>query len=435
MRLRVISVCAVFVLLLAGCALADESEIVTAITNYGLSRQGGESGNTITITGSVSKSPNDLLYLNDISGFVIDWKADLTVTANGNRPGKGFGMINFTNGEFKLTGGTIKLPTSSLPTNSGDQWVDAIYASENATVTVEGGRVTGDRATDTGINVPNGTLVINGGKITIPRGNMLLAKNLTVNDTDALNGLAIVGDGSNYTITVHGHATTVPASEVLNEDYDDDDDPLPDSIYFVVPNSAVWDIEGIRTDMTAIPNLNIVKATVESGGTLNLKNTDWTFKGYFEVEQNGTLNVGTTHGDSSRLTHLEGTATNDGTINIYGTLTNLDKIINNGIINNYSGKTLDNQGTLTNNGAINNASTGKIRNTGSIDNANGEIDNTAGGTFESVQSASEMGGDVAGPVELINNNTSSGGGCNTGFGLFGLLFLVAFAVYKKHLMA
>jgi hypothetical protein len=49
------------------------------------------------------------------------------------------------------------------------------------------------------------------------------------------------------------------------------------------------------------------------------------------------------------------------------------------------------------------------------------INNTEGGVFESVQTASEMGGIVDGPVELINTDNPSGGGCDAGFGLFGLL--------------
>jgi hypothetical protein len=433
MRLKVVSVCAVFVLMFAGSAWGDASDVAGIIDNYfnvPVTTISNVSGvDTITVSGTVSKSADDVLYLGDITGLVIDWQADLSVESSGNRPRKGVGMINFTNGEFKLTSGTIQFPNSSLP-NYGSQWVDAIYANGNATVTVDGGKVIGHRATDTGINILNGKLVINGGEITIPRGNMLIAETLIVNDHDALNGLAFVGDVSNYTATVYGHATTVPASEVLDEDYDDP----PTSISYIVRDGAAWDIEGIQADMTAIPSLNIVKTTVESGGTLNLINTDWTFKGYFDIRQNGTLNVGTAPGDTSRLTNLEGTATNEGTINIYGTLTNLDKVINKGTINNYSGNTLDNKGTLINSGGrIKNASTGKIKNTGDIDNTDGEIDNTDGGVFQSVQTAAEMGGEISGPVEQINSG-GGGGGCNAGFGMFGLLLSIVF-VMRKYLTA
>jgi hypothetical protein len=116
------------------------------------------------------------------------------------------------------------------------------------------------------------------------------------------------------------------------------------------------------------------------------------------------------------------TLQNDGILNIDGTVINFDQFINKGTINNYSGNTLDNRGTLTNDGTINNEANGKIRNTGIIDNDNGTIDNTKGGAFESVQTASEIGGTIKGDVEPINTgNPSSGGGCNAGFGLFGLL--------------
>jgi hypothetical protein len=125
-------------------------------------------------------------------------------------------------------------------------------------------------------------------------------------------------------------------------------------------------------------------------------------------------------------------------------------LINEGTINNYSSNTLDNQGTLTNTGTINNASAGKITNTGTIDNegeiinggeidnANGTIDNE-GGTFQSVQTKEDMGGAINGEeVELIGSGNSTtlpanggSGGCNAGFGLFGLLPLAVWVARKR----
>jgi Synergist-CTERM protein sorting domain-containing protein len=343
-------------------------------------------------------------------------------------------MINFTKGEFKLTDGTIQLPTSPLP-NSGSQWVDAIYASGSATVTVAGGTVVSTRATDTGINVENGTLIIDSGVINIPKGNAVFARDLQINDVSVITGVASeISTGNDVTAHVYGNTTSVTDSEVFFDKYDADDFS-PDSISYIAEDGAVWNVEGVQSDMRDIPSINMVSMTVKGGATLNLKNTNLTFKGTFNVEQNGILNVGTALGDTSRLTYFEGTATNYGTINIYGTLTNLDKVVNNRTINNYSGNTLDNQKELINNDTINNYANGKIRNTGTIGNANGKIDNTAGGTFESVQTVLEMGNGIDGPVELINNEPSSGGGCNSGFGLFGLLLLVAFAVHRKYLTA
>jgi uncharacterized membrane-anchored protein len=57
----------------AGAAWADVESVTQAIRDYGL--EAVISGNTITVTGSVSKSAFDVLYLEDITGLVIDWKA------------------------------------------------------------------------------------------------------------------------------------------------------------------------------------------------------------------------------------------------------------------------------------------------------------------------------------------------------------------------
>jgi hypothetical protein len=434
-RLKVVSALAVLILLFVGCAWAGENEVETAIASYGLSRKNSETGSIITVVGSVNKDANEALNLGDIGALTIDWKANLTVTTDWNKPNSPTKMITFTNGNFKLTGGEIKLPTLSDP-NSNSQWFDAIYASGNAIVTVDGGKVTGNRATDTGINVGNGTLVINSGEINIPKGNAVFAGDLQINDTNAITGVAFEIDGDNVTARAYGNTTSVTDSEVFLDKYDDDDE-VPDSISYIAGNGSVWNIEGVQSDMRGINPLKSVSITVENGGVMNFKNTNLEFQGAFNVEQGGKLNIGLTNGDTSRLTHNKGTAINDGTINIYGTLTNLDKVMNNdtGIINNYSGNTLDNQGTLANNGVIYNASTGKMKNTGNIDNANGEIDNTEGGVFQSVQTAEEMGGDIEGPVEPINSGGgSSGGGCNAGFGMFGLLLTVVF-VMRKYLIA
>jgi hypothetical protein len=83
---------------------------------------------------------------------------------------------------------------------------------------------------------------------------------------------------------------------------------------------------------------------------------------------------------------------------------------------------------LTNNGTINDKATGKITDTGSINNTSGMITNE--GTFQSVQDKEAMGGAIDGDVEPLSNNTSSGGGCDAGFGVAGLL-LAGLAVLKQ----
>jgi uncharacterized 2Fe-2S/4Fe-4S cluster protein (DUF4445 family) len=156
------------------------------------------------------------------------------------------------------------------------------------------------------------------------------------------------------------------------------------------------------------------KLTVKSNAHLTLE-ADFIFgtNTAMAIESDGKLTIA-----AGAALDNGGEVINHGTINIYGTVSNLDDIINYGTINNYSENTLDNRGTLTNNGLINN--TGTITNEGTIDNTQGTIKNE--GTFKSVQSEGEMGGKIEGDVQQINGtSSSSGGGCNAGYGLLGLL--------------
>jgi hypothetical protein len=105
---------------------------------------------------------------------------------------------------------------------------------------------------------------------------------------------------------------------------------------------------------------------------------------------------------------------------------------NNGVVNNEgtieipAGGKMTNGGIVNNSGAITIAGTGTIVNNGKIDNAKGTINNNKGGTFESVQDKEDMGGVVNGDVVLLGNNNNGNnnggsGGCDAGFGAFGLL--------------
>jgi hypothetical protein len=396
----------------------NAESVAQIIRAYGLSA--AVSGNTITVTGNVDKDASNVLYLGDISGLVIDWKAGLTVTG-GSRPSKGVGMINFSNGEFNLTDGTIQLPASA------NTWVDGIYAIGNATVRVAGGKVLGDRPKATGIYVEDGAVIIDSGEVTIPYGGTAVyARTLTVNNAGVLTGLAHEGDRTSYTTTVYGHAITVTDSEVFYNKYDEGD-PLPDLISNVVPKGAIWDIEGVSSDMTGLPTVAAVKMTVKSGGTLNIiKNTHLKFKGSLLVEEGGTLYID----ETSKLNIVGGKMTiNGSSVTSSGTrAAALDS--DNGILNNSGTFTIAAGSTLTNNGIINNASTGTITNEGKIDNISGtitnegKIDNTSGtinneGTIKSDPVNFTGNVPVGNPVE--SDNGSGGGGCNAGFGLFGLL--------------
>jgi hypothetical protein len=410
---------------------ADETSAARIINDYGLLAT--VSGSTVTVTGSVNKDASDVLYLGDITGLVIDWKADLTVTG-GSRPSRGVGMINFDNGEFKLTGGTIKLPDST------DTWLEAIYASGNATVTVDGGKVIGNATKETGINAENGTLIIDSGEINIPRGNAIFAKTLTVNGPSVIkNGIAFEGDQSHsMTARAYGHVTTTTDSQVFHDASKADNYEGPRSAAtYAAADGAIWDIVEVSSDFTVIPNSVDVTMRAEGSGVINLINTDLKFKGTFEVAQNATLNVGVISGDTSVLTHVEGTAVNYGTINIYGTLTNLDKVTNYGTINNYSGKTLDNRGTLTNDGVINNASAGVINNSGAIDNASGKINNEGeiinSGTIKSDAANYTGSAPTGNPIAPSDDREpSSGGGCDAGYGMGAIGLLLAWIMARKY---
>jgi hypothetical protein len=181
-------------------------------------------------------------------------------------------------------------------------------------------------------------------------------------------------------------------------------------------DDATWNIEGVElnseVDLSGV-SLNV---TVKSGGTMKLiNNTHLKFKGSVIVEKGGTINV-----DPTSSIEVTGTMSlnGSGASASSGARTMADS--NNGILNNSGAFTIPADSKLTNNGIISNESTGTITNKGTIDNANGTIYNE--GTFESVQTIDEMGGNIEGEVEPIDNtSSSSGGGCNAGWSLFGLL--------------
>jgi MYXO-CTERM domain-containing protein len=223
---------------------------------------------------------------------------------------------------------------------------------------------------------------INGGTINIPHGTVAVGE-VTLNNAAGVTGAVIKqplgqlwsdNNWSNWSIELYG-ACSVPTTF---EDDENNEKTIENISWHIMPGAT---------------------ATVEEGTTWNIRES-WKLQ-------------------------------NEGTLDIYGTVTNFDQFANNGTINNYSSNTLDNRGVLTNNGTINNESTGRIRNTGRIVNT-GTIDNK--GVFQSVQTASEMGGTITGnSVQPLNSSSGGGGsgGCNAGLGVFGLL-LLAGLVTRKH---
>jgi hypothetical protein len=96
-------------------------------------------------------------------------------------------------------------------------------------------------------------------------------------------------------------------------------------------------------------------------------------------------------------------------------------MINKGIVNNAGAIAIASEGSVVNDGIVENTAEGTIDNKGEIDNTGGTINNE--GTFESVQTKEEMGGDIEGEVQAIESPSNGGSsGCNAGFGMFGLLF-------------
>jgi adhesin HecA-like repeat protein len=220
------------------------------------------------------------------------------------------------------------------------------------------------------LSTPATIVNINGGTINVPKG-MAAVGDVTVNAGTGLTGMVI--NLHDLKFKLYGNCTLRTTMS------DDNGNPM-------IIGGILWETDS--------------KATVElESGVSWIIHDSWTF-------------------------------TNYGTLNIYGHVTNKEKIINHGIINNYSGNSLENQGMIDNRGTINIKSTGKTINTGTIDNTSGTINNE-GGTFQSVQTASEMGGTVSGEVQPLNSNTSySGDGCNAGLGVAGLL-LAGFAALKQ----
>jgi hypothetical protein len=385
------SVLAVFMLMAASSAWADADAVITQISNYGLSATGtGTPEDPIVVTGIKTDAPapgNGGLVL-DIAGLTIDWQATSTVAENQAEGRDGRMVLVRGNGMLKITGGTTTLPTPD-PNIQGDEIV-AFGILGNVKVEFSGGTITGTNYRHVGIDAEgwggtNIELKVSGGTINTPNGEAITVDwndtsvvNLIIEGNPTINGLVTEWDGTSKSATVQ-----VLGQANITQSWPPDPD----------------DGEGIDS----------FNMTVASGATLTITET-----GSLTIPANGTLTI-------------------------YGTVTNRDQIINKGTINNY-GNTIDNQGTLTNNGTINNAAAGKITNSGTINNTgtiinegkiegSGSIDNKG-----TIKSNSEVPGLTPGsnPVkELDSDNDSNGGGCNAGFGLFGLLPLAVWVARKR----
>jgi hypothetical protein len=294
---------------------------------------------------------------------------------------------------LKITGGTTTL---SAPAPDGE--ITAFGGENGANIEFSGGTITGNDNQQFGIEVdgPGGSVKVLGGTIDIPNG-------FAVNTGWGKDATPVKLD-----IDLTGNPV-IKGIVVENDGEEQGDEGAEGDLKIqILGNTSITQ----PLDLTSAKSLEM---TITSDVTLTITET-----GRLTLTANGIL-------------------TNNGTLTIDGTVTNMDRIINNGIINVNSGPTPDNQGTLTNKGTINIAATGRLKNTGTIDNTDGTINNDKGGVFESVQTAYEMGGKVNGTVTPISDGDGGGdenedednGGCNAGFGLFGLLPLAVCVARKR----
>jgi hypothetical protein len=388
---------------LAGSAWAGETQVLNAINTYGgLSAIGDGYGN-ITVTGSRTGATVGL-ELGNISGLTINWEAQLigdpSVYNSAPNINYDFDLITMTgsNGTFNIRPSAVLKITGDVNVNTDREMrlIHVKYPASNIVVNVNGGIL----------------------ETLMPKGN-------AIDEWNSYKNTTIAADLPCLNVNINGG--TISTS-----------DGIVASGYVTVGSGASAHLTGLvvkrKTGVVYDP-------AVVSAGALefygNCKFTvllyddgeDWFAPGLlFKIMPGAELTLDAGNGWVVQNTwKLE----NHGTLNILGTLINEGKCINDYVINNYSGHTLDNRGTLVNNGIINTKATGKITNTGSIDNTSGTINNTEGGTFQSVQTASEMGGTVNGEVQPLNSNSSSGGGgCNAGLGVAGLL-LAGWAALKK----
>ncbi|MDR1509446.1 MAG: hypothetical protein LBS53_07380, partial [Synergistaceae bacterium] len=149
-----------------------------------------------------------------------------------------------------------------------------------------------------------------------------------------------------------------------------------------------------------------ITVTENASCTLELP-IDFGQKTAMTVENNATATINgvqITLSDEDSLLHVK----KGGTLK----LINGGKITNNGIINNEAAGEIINEGTIENAGTINND--------GTINTSKGTINNK--GTIKSNADKIIGAGNITGNPPVSDQKPSSGGGgCNTGYGLFGLL--------------
>ena len=411
---------------LAGSAWAGISDEVQAINAYGLTAH-DLGGNTIEITGTKTDADHTLaLGMFADSDITYRWNAVLkadcgtfpATSGNSNIYRHLIRLAQGPNLSFDIIGGEIGFTDSNnTRARDGDDedYVNIIRAdSPNVHITLDGGKV-GTDMRDAGVIIArqNAVITLKKGEINAPycgaveasNGNFSLDQTALQNGTLKINGTVDPGQEIDGIVNIFAYGTARLDSATnmenlsLSEYYitvtENASFTLGLSIEFglktamIVENDAVLTIDGVKIALKGEDSLLHVK----KGGTLILVN--------------------------GGIVDVSGEIIIDGTVRQSSASVRATLDSNNGVVDNRGTIVISSKGKLTNNGIIYNKNTGTITNRGKIDNINGEIYNNEGGVFESVQTASEMGGTINGEVQPLNNNTSSGGGgCNAGFGLF-----------------
>jgi Synergist-CTERM protein sorting domain-containing protein len=389
MRVKVVSVLAVFVVMLAGSAWADYSlsdDANTLISAYNAENSGkgalsaSVNGNEVTISGTIQNATTPL-YLEDITenhyGVTIIWNATLTADIDN---------FDFTNSNlfepyligleeespcaFKIIGGKISLYGKNDPQKS---WPRTIFAKGGVEVIVEGGTVENLLPIGSVIDVDRlnndeiAKVTVKGGTINSPHSAAISVgkrTGLDLKNTSDITGIVEItyGENGRYEGKVYGDVEVI---------YDD----------------GGFNLEG-------------GKLTILKGSVLTLETG-------IEFIANGELAI---DGDGVLKKDISGVASR----------TTGD--LKNGILNNNGRISVPKNGKIINNGILNNKKSGVIVNEGKIDSANGTINNE--GTIKSK------------PADTFDNflsNISSGGsGCNAaGFAPLALI-AIPLLLRKKH---
>jgi hypothetical protein len=438
----------------AGSAWASIEDEAQAIREYGLGAEVTEP-NTITITGSKTDA-TETLWLGRFADSDITYKWNATLKADcGTFPAEQDkenlyrNLIAFHNDEdptddyahsFEIIGGEIDFTdVNNVREKEKDEggYVNVIFApySPNVHIILNGGKVGTDMRDSSVISAQEdgkgATVTLKKGELNAPYSSAVGAANgrfslneaalqdgtLTINgsiDTGEVNGIVPIfvygtrrmdsaTNTEHFELDSYHITLTENASAIIGLAIN-----LGQKAAFVVENNATLTIE----DVEIVLNGEDSTIRVKEGGVLNnhgtIVITDGKVEDIGEVNNYGTITVnGELYvGNSSQV----------GAENFKSAT--LPLATANATFNNYGTTTVSSAGKLTSNGTINNKSTGKITIEGTFI-SDGEFNAEPG---SKVEGDGQIDGANADEVTSGTEKPSgSGGGCNTGLSLFGLL--------------